>query len=101
MITNLEWRFPLKYMDRAAVPLLPSFAVKAIYGTLFTDTGYDWTKTGDLSRLNADHVRNSVGAGLRFPCFAFQSYPLTVSLDMAKRTDAGRWVWYLSLGPEF
>lgn len=99
-IGNLEWRVPLKYLNDAGVALFPEIAFKALYGVLFVDGGYDGTP-GDRMALGAKRVRSSVGAGFLIPSFILQTYPLTLSADVAKRTDDGHWSWYLSLGPEF
>ncbi len=98
---NLEWRVPLMYLNARTGFMFPDFALKAVYGTLFTDAGYDWSRSRDLNHLEATRVRHSVGAGLRFPVFIIQTFFVTASVDVAKRTDAGNWVWYVSLGPEF
>jgi hypothetical protein len=100
-MANLEWRVPLKFMSYTTWSIFPDFAFKAIYGTLFTDAAYDWTARQGLNDLRAERIKNSVGAGIRVPVFILQTFPVTVSFDMAKRTDAGKWAWYVSLGPEF
>ncbi len=97
---NLEWRVPLRYMD-SGVGLFPSLSLKALYGTLFVDVGYDWERSDDLNHLKATRIRNSVGAGFRIPAFVFQTYMVTLSIDAAKRTDQHNWSFYFSLGPEF
>jgi TolB protein len=101
VFSNLEWRVPVKYLNWRTWFLFPDFSVKAIYGTLFTDAGYDWTSSDGLNDLRADRMRHSVGGGIRLPIFILQTFPITVSMDVAKRTDADTWVWYLSLGPPF
>jgi Tol biopolymer transport system component len=93
---NLEWRVPLKFMDEG-VSLLPEVAFKALYGALFVDAGYDGTP-GDRG---ARRARTSVGAGIRVPSFILQTYPVILTVDLARRTDNGTWSWYFSLGPEF
>ena len=85
---------------RGGIPLFPEVAFKALFGTLFVDCGYDGTP-GDRLALGARRPRTSVGAGLRIPSFILQTYPVTLSMDVAKRTDSGTWSWYFSLGPEF
>jgi Tol biopolymer transport system component len=101
VLGNLEWRVPLRFTNISTWFLFPDFYLKAVYATLFTDAGYDWSRSSDLNRLRATDVRHSVGAGLRFPVFIIQTYLVTASVDVAKRTDADAWVWYFSLGPEF
>jgi outer membrane protein assembly factor BamA len=101
VMTNLEWRFPIKYMNYYTWFIFPDFYFKAIYGALFTDAGYAWDRSSDLETLKADRVRNSAGLGVRMPVFVLQTFLATVALDVAKRTDTNNWVWYVSLGPEF
>ncbi|HOW28333.1 MAG TPA: hypothetical protein PK876_07515, partial [Elusimicrobiota bacterium] len=101
LMSNVEWRVPLTYLNYDTWFIFPDFFFKALYGTLFVDTGYDWDQSSDLNHLRSGDLMNSVGAGIRLPIFIMQTYPITVSFDVAKRTDAHRWVWYLSLGPEF
>jgi hypothetical protein len=98
---NAEWRTPLSYWQGATVPLLGGFTIKGLYGTLFVDGGMDWTSREDLSHKRWTDVRNSVGGGLGFPAFLFQTFPLWVDFQVAKRTDARFWTVYLSLGPTF
>ncbi|MBI4396561.1 MAG: PD40 domain-containing protein [Elusimicrobia bacterium] len=97
---NLEWRVPLKYTNFTGF-IFPDINIKAVYGVVFMDAGYDWTRSQDLERLSVTNVRHSVGAGVRLPTFILQTFPLTLSVDVAKRTDAHNWTWYFSLGPEF
>ena len=78
----------------------PEIAFKALYATLFVDAGYDGTP-GDRMFPGIGRARNSIGAGFLVPSFILQTYPLTLSASVAKRTDDHRWSWYLSLGPEF
>ncbi len=99
-IGTVEWRMPLKYIDSPGVPFLPELAFKALFGALFVDAGYDGTP-GDRTDMGIRRSRASVGAGFRIPAFVFQTYPLTIAVDLAKRVDADIWVWYLYLGPRF
>ncbi len=101
LLTNLEWRVLLKYLDVRTGFIFPDFYFKAVYGAVFTDNGYAWDRSSDLNSLQAGRIKNSVGAGLRVPMFIMQTYVLNLSLDVAKRTDASSWVWYFSLGPVF
>lgn len=101
VIGNLEWRVPLKYLNYYTWFFFPDFYFRAVYGTLFTDVGYDWDRSSDLRNLQATHIRNSVGGGLRIPTFILQTYLITLSLDVAKRTDLDDWVYYLGIGPAF
>jgi hypothetical protein len=100
VLGNLEWRVPLKYLNGGGVFFLPEIAFKALYGTLFVDGGYDATP-GDRMVLGGRRPKASVGAGLRIPSFILQTYPVTLSLDVAKRVDTDQWTWYFALGPQF
>lgn len=100
-LVNAEWRTPLMYLRGATLPVLAGVTVKAIYGTLFADAGLDWNHHGELRRKKWTDVRQSVGAGVGFPAFLFQSFPLWADVQAAKRTDARFWTFYLSIGPTF
>jgi len=98
---NLEWRVPMKYLKSYTWFIFPDFFFKAVYGTVFTDAGYGWTNNSSLRHLRATDALNSVGAGLRVPTFVLQTFPVTFSVDVVKRTDHNTWVWYFGLGPRF
>ncbi len=100
-VGNLEWRVPLRYMDLYTWFLFPDVYFKAIYGVVFTDAGYDWDHPAYLGPPARRRFRNSVGGGLRIPTFILQTYSVTLSVDVAKRLDSHKWVWYFALGPSF
>jgi hypothetical protein len=100
VIGTVEWRAPLAYLDGGVVPLFPEIACKALFGVLFVDGGYDGTPE-DRQNSPLRRSRGSVGAGLRIPSFIFQTYALTLSVDVAKRLDSGAWAWYFYIGPRF
>ena len=101
LLANAEWRAPLIYLRGATLPVMAGVTVKAIYGTLFADAGLDWNSRRELRSKGWTDVRQSVGAGVGFPAFVFQSFPLWADVQAAKRTDARFWTFYLSIGPTF
>jgi hypothetical protein len=101
VVGNLEWRVPLKYLNYTTWFIFPDFYFRSLQGVVFTDAGYDWSRSSDLNHLKATRVRHSVGGGLRVPTFILQTFLITLSMDIVKRTDSRHWVWYFSLGPEF
>jgi hypothetical protein len=101
VITNVEWRVPLRFTNCSTFLIFPDFSLKALSATLFTDTGYAWERSSDLESVKIGQLRNSVGAGIQLPLFVLQTYAISLSMDVAKRTDARNWVWYFSLGPAF
>jgi len=100
-LLNVEWRTPLVYWRRANLPALAGMSFKGLYGTLFSDLGLDWRNAKDLRDTRWSDARNSVGGGFGFPAFVFQTFPLWLDVQIARRTDAREWTLYFTLGPSF
>jgi hypothetical protein len=99
---NAEWRFPIAPdMNYYMWYFFPDFYFKALFGTLFTDTGYAWDSQGQVQSTRLRDVRNSVGLGLRLYTFILQDYPLILSLDYAHRTTENGGIFYVYLGQYF
>ena len=101
-VTNLELRFPLFLdLDAHVWFFFPDFLFKNVYGSVFTDNGVLWDRSGDFLKNGFDDVHNSLGLGLRFQSFVLQTFPVSIQLDLARRTSNGEYTFYLTLGPQF
>jgi Tol biopolymer transport system component len=102
MVGTAEWRFPIfPDLNYYMWYFFPDFYFKAVFGTLFSDTGMVWNSEGDFSQEKWTNVRNSVGVGLRIYTFILQEYPLIVAMDWAQRTTDNGHIFYVYLGESF
>src|SRR5205814_606683 len=94
-VGTAEWRFPVAPdLNYYMWYFFPDFYFKAVFGSLFTDTGYAWDSPGQAKRTQWASLRNSVGAGLRVYTFILQEFPLIVSMDYARRTTSNGGIFY-------
>ena len=101
-ILNAEWRFPVAPdLNYYMWYFFPDFYFKAVFGTLFTDTGYAWDSQEQVGALRWRDIRNSAGLGLRLYTFILQEYPLVIAMDYARRTTSPGGVFYVYLGQYF
>ncbi|MBI5243936.1 MAG: PD40 domain-containing protein [Elusimicrobia bacterium] len=97
-----EWRFPLwTNLDYYMWYIFPDFYFKAIFGAVFTDSGYVWEDNAQLSRARINEVRHAYGAGLRIHTFILQLFPLVLHFDYARATNQKENIFYVYLGPLF
>ena len=101
-VATAEWRFPIAPdLNYYMWYFFPDFYFKAIFGTIFSDTGYTWGSPGQGADVSWPRLRNSVGLGLRIYTFILQEYPLIVSMDYGQRTTSNGGIFYVYLGELF
>ena len=101
-VLNTEFRFPIAPdLNYYMWYFFPDFYFKAIFGDLFTDTGYVWDNSSELDRARWGQLRNSVGLGVRVYSFILQEFPLILAFDYAHRTTSNGGVFYVNLSQLF
>lgn len=101
-VVNAEWRFPvLPDLNYYMWYIFPDFYFKALYGSVFADTGYAWNSQARLNSSRWSDVRTSAGLGLRLYTFILQDFPLVISMDYARRTTQNGGIFYVYLGQLF
>lgn len=100
-LVNAEYRFPVVRDLDYNLRLVPDLYFKAVYGAVFTDTGFAWDSGAAVRRARLEDAENAVGVGLRVHTFILQAFPLVITLDWAKRTTARENILYLYVGPLF
>ncbi len=99
---TLEFRFPLlPGLNYHFWYFMPDLFFKYLGGVVFTDLGYGWTDWGKIKNLEVKDLKNSVGIGLRLNLFIIQTYPLTLGIDWARRTDSKEERWHFYILPTF
>jgi len=99
---TLEFRFPIfADINYHFWYIIPDLFFKYLGGVIFTDFGYAWKNWGEIKNLKLKDLMNSAGIGLRLNLFILQTYPLTLGLDWAKRTDSKDEKWHFYLLPTF
>lgn len=101
VMMNMEWRQRLLYMNANTWFIFPDIMLKALYGNVFFDAGYGWDTKSRFKQTSIGDVESSAGIGLNVPAFILQSFPIELSLQIAKRLTDGRVIWYFVLGPIF
>ncbi len=98
-IATAEFRFPIvRELNYYMWWFFPDFYFKAIFGTLFTDTGFVGNSEGDVTTAAWSKLENSVGLGLRVYTFVLQDYEVIVSMDYARRTTSRGGIFYVYPG---
>jgi hypothetical protein len=101
-VVNAEWRFPIAPdLNYYMWYFFPDFYFKAIFGTVFADTGYAWDASSQVARMRWRDARQSAGLGLRLYTFILQEYPLVIAMDYARRTTSAGGIFYVYLGQLF
>ncbi|MBI3291202.1 MAG: PD40 domain-containing protein [Elusimicrobia bacterium] len=101
-VANLEYRFPIvRDLNFHLAYFLPDLLFKRLSGALFTDVGYQWNTSTQLTAARLGDLTHTAGVGLRLHTFILQTFRLVLSLDWAKRLDAPGSIFYFSLGPAF
>ncbi len=101
VLSSVEARLRLKYLNARTKFLFPDFFFKAAYLILFDDIGYGWNNREERRDFDLSTTENSAGVGISWPTFILQSYQLNLTVQWAKRTDDGREVWFITVGPTF
>jgi hypothetical protein len=101
VLSSAEARLRLKYLNARTKFLFPDFFFKAAYLILFDDIGYGWDTREERNAFDLSTTDNSAGVGISWPTFILQSYQLNLTVQWAKRTDDGREIWYITIGPTF
>jgi outer membrane protein assembly factor BamA len=101
VLSSAEARLRLKYLNARTKFLFPDFFFKAAYLILFDDIGYGWDNRTERQQFDLSTTENSAGVGISWPTFILQSFQLNLTVQWAKRTDDGRQIWFITVGPQF
>jgi hypothetical protein len=101
-VLNAEYRFPIAPdLNYYMWYFFPDFYFKALFGSVFTDTGYVWDTAEQARTAHWRDARNSVGLGVRLYSFILQEFPFVLSMDYAHRTTSNGGIFYVYLGTLF
>lgn len=102
LVGTAEWRFPIfPDLNYYMWYFFPDFYFKAVFGSLFTDTGLAWTTQGQFQHQSWSGVRNSIGVGLHIHTFILQEFVLPLSFVWAQSTTQNDGIFYFYLGQSF
>ncbi|MCS7184961.1 MAG: hypothetical protein NZ870_03435, partial [bacterium] len=105
LLTNFEFRFPIKYFEYNTTFLFPDFYFKGMYGGIFLDFGCKWSNEAEFERLKKGisiiDLNPAYGFALRLPVFLLQSFYMNFTFEWAKNFYYDNLEFYFSLYPAF
>lgn len=101
VVSSVESRIRLSYLNWRTKFLFPDFFFKAAYLVMFTDNAFGWDNRQERDAFEARRIINSVGTGISWPTFILQTFQLNLTVTWSKQTNDGTEIWYITVGPRF